>query len=109
MPAPGYLNWSRKAKRRSGFNLNMNGLKKLKTSLTPRPLMWLRLYHQLKKIDMQKLKSRKLWAAIIGSVIVSAGPELGLSPEVTQWIAQIVIGYVVGQGIADAGQAVLAK
>ena len=71
--------------------------------------MWLRLYNQIKKIDMQKLKSRKLWAAVIGAVIVSAGPQLGLTPDITQWIATIVTGYVVGQGIADAGQGLLAR
>ena len=71
--------------------------------------MWLRLYNQIKKIDMQKLKSRKLWAAVIGAVIVSAGPQLGLTPDITQSIATIVTGYVVGQGIADAGAGLLAR
>ena len=56
-----------------------------------------------------KLKSRKLWATILGSIIVTVGPELGLSPDVTQWIATIVTGYVIGQGIADAGQGLLAR
>jgi hypothetical protein len=53
---------------------------------------------------IDKLKSRKLWAAIVGSVILSFGDQLGLSPDVTQWIGTIVTGYIVGQGIADAGQ-----
>ena len=52
---------------------------------------------------LNKLKSRKLWAAVIGSVIVAIGEQLGLSQEVIQWIATIATGYVVGQGIADAG------
>jgi hypothetical protein len=71
--------------------------------------MLLRLLNQAKKIKMNKLKSRKLWAAILGSIIVAAGPQLGLTPDVTQWLATIVTGYVVGQGIADAGQAALAR
>ena len=62
-----------------------------------------------KKSMFQKLKSRKLWATIIGALIVSGGKEVGLTPDMTQWIATIVTGYVIGQGIADAGQAVSAK
>jgi hypothetical protein len=54
-----------------------------------------------KKAMMDKLKSRKLWAAVIGSLIVSLGDQLGLSPDATQWLATIVTGYVIGQGIAD--------
>lgn len=52
---------------------------------------------------IDKLKSRKLWAAVLGSVIVTLGSQLGLDPEVVQWVGTIVTGYVVGQGIADAG------
>lgn len=58
---------------------------------------------------MSKLKSRKLWAAVIGSVIVAAGPQFGITPDITQWLATIVTGYVIGQGIADAGQAALTR
>ena len=53
---------------------------------------------------IDKLKSRKLWAAILGGVIVSLGDALGLTADATQWIVTIITGYIVGQGIADAGQ-----
>lgn len=57
-----------------------------------------------RKNDMiAKLKSRKLWAAVVGSVIVALGQQLGLSPDIIQWVGTIVTGYIVGQGIADAG------
>jgi hypothetical protein len=55
---------------------------------------------------MKKLKSRKLWAAILGSVVLAAGSEFGISPDAAQWIATIITGYVLGQGVADAGQAI---
>jgi len=50
-----------------------------------------------------KLKSRKFWAAIVGTALVSIGSEIGLPPESVQWAATIITGYIVGQGIADAG------
>lgn len=52
---------------------------------------------------LEKLKSRKLWAAVVGSVVVALGDQLGLAPETVQWVATLLTGYVVGQGIADAG------
>lgn len=52
---------------------------------------------------IEKFKSRKLWAAIVGAVVVSLGDQLGLAPETVQWVATILTGYIVGQGIADAG------
>jgi uncharacterized membrane protein HdeD (DUF308 family) len=54
--------------------------------------------------NMEKLKSRKLWAAVIGTALITFGNQAGLTPEVSQWIATIVTGYVLGQGIADAGK-----
>ena len=53
---------------------------------------------------MEKLKSSKLWAAVIGTALITFGNQAGLTPEVSQWIATIVTGYVLGQGIADAGK-----
>ena len=109
MPRPGYLNWSKKnrASGRSGSSSNMSGPTRQK--LFPKINLLLALRRLTKdKNAMNKLKSRKLWAAIIGSIIVTAGDQLWLSPDVTQWIATIVTGYVIGQGLADAGQALKA-
>ena len=52
---------------------------------------------------INKLKSRKLWAAVVGTVLATIGEQLGISLEVVQWVATIITGYIVGQGIADAG------
>jgi len=53
---------------------------------------------------MEKLKSRKLWAAVVGTALITFGTQVGLTPEMSQWIATIITGYIVGQGIADAGK-----
>lgn len=63
--------------------------------------LW-KLYQISRRIDMEKLKSRKLWATIIGSLVMSVGVQIGLTEDQCQWIATIVTGYIVGQGIADA-------
>ena len=107
MPALGYTNPSPKAKPRSESKSSSSGGTK------PGILIKLKALMELKRLTknttmIAKLKSRKLWATIIGSLIVTAGPEFGLSPDVTQWIATIVTGYVIGQGIADAGQGLIA-
>ncbi len=55
------------------------------------------------KTMIAKLKSRKLWAAILGAALLSLGNAVGLTPELTQGIVTIITGYIIGQGIADAG------
>jgi len=50
-----------------------------------------------------KLKSRKLWAAFAGVVITFFADTFGLSPASTGWIVTLLTGYIVGQGVADAG------
>ena len=56
-----------------------------------------------------KLKSRKLWATIVGGILVTLGDAIGLSPDAAQWIVTLVTGYIVGQGIADAGAGIKLK
>jgi hypothetical protein len=110
MPRPGSLNWSRKNRdsARSASNSSSNGPTRLK--LFPKLKAILELKNLTQKTQMiDKLKSRKLWATIIGSLILTLGNEVGLSPDVTQWIATLITGYVIGQGIADAGQGLAAR
>ena len=57
----------------------------------------------LKEMDFKKLKSRKLWAAVVGATLAALGEGIGLSPETVKWIVAIAGSYIVGQGIADAG------
>jgi len=50
-----------------------------------------------------KLKSRKLWAAFTGVAITFFADSFGLPPASVGWIITILTGYIVGQGVADAG------
>ena len=52
---------------------------------------------------IEKLKSRKLWAAVIAAVITTVGGHLGLTPDQLTAINTVIAAYIVGQGIADAG------
>lgn len=55
---------------------------------------------------MNKLKSRKLWMAVAGAVLVIANEGLGLNlPEDSILaLAGILIAYILGQGLVDAKQ-----
>ena len=61
------------------------------------------ILNSIRKMDLSKLKSRKLWATIIGTIIVSVGGSIGLSPDAVTPLAAMISAYVLGQGIADAG------
>lgn len=52
---------------------------------------------------MEKLKSRKLWTAIITAVLVVLNDQLkwGISQDTITSFVAIAIGYIVGQGYAD--------
>jgi hypothetical protein len=56
------------------------------------------------KAMIDKFKSRKLWATVIGAALVALGDQLGLDAETVQWIATLITGYVIGQGIADTAK-----
>lgn len=53
---------------------------------------------------LDKLKSRKFWVAVVAGalVILNEGLEMNLPGETIQAFAAIIIGYLVGQGAADA-------
>lgn len=58
---------------------------------------------KLKKMNIsEKFKSRKLWAAIAGSVIVAISQALELPDDIAQWVAAIVVSYILGQAHVDA-------
>jgi len=51
---------------------------------------------------IEKLKSRKLWAAIVGSMLTVVGRELfGLDDAVLTKLVAIVCTYIAGQGLVD--------
>tara|TARA_R110000822_G_scaffold122308_5_gene256402 strand:+ start:4190 stop:5023 length:834 start_codon:yes stop_codon:yes gene_type:complete len=53
---------------------------------------------------LDKLKSRKLWIAVLGSALVTIGSELGLSDDTVQSLVAILAAYLLGQGLADHGK-----
>ena len=61
----------------------------------------------------EKLKSRKLWMAIGGLLVVMATEWLNVSPEVADKLIGAVIvivpAYIGGQGIVDAVKEYAAK
>jgi hypothetical protein len=60
------------------------------------------------EVSMSKLKSRKLWAAIFGSLAPIVGSALTDEISVEKSItlsAGVIISYLFGQGIADHGKA----
>lgn len=58
---------------------------------------------------LEKLKSRKLWAAIAGSALTILGSSLGLPEAITTNVNHILMAYIAGQGIVDAATALKAK
>jgi len=63
----------------------------------------LRLYRLTQnKAMIEKLKSRKLWATVIAATLATLGSQLGVSPDLVENIVQLVMAYVIGQGIADS-------
>ena len=57
------------------------------------------------KTMFEKLKSRKLWATVLGAALLSLGGQLGISQDLTEQLVQLIAAYIIGQGIADAGAA----
>ncbi len=55
---------------------------------------------------MEKLKSRKLWLAVVAAVLVvlNEGLGWGIDSEAVLGFAGIIIAYLLGQGYVD-GQA----
>ena len=63
------------------------------------------LYRRRKEV-FAKLGSRKLWAAVAGSALLALGTQLGLPEDTTQKIVELLMVYIVGQGVVDAAAAV---
>lgn len=58
-------------------------------------------------MNFDKLKSRKLWATVLGSALVTIGTEMGLPQETVAGLVAILVAYLLGQGIADHGKSAL--
>lgn len=66
----------------------------------------LRLQGIAKRVEgnVDKFKSRKFWAAIVGGVLALFAKELGLTSDQVQWLVTIAVGYIFGQGFVDGVQ-----
>ena len=55
---------------------------------------------------MSKLKSRKFWMAVVTALLVIAneGLDLNLPSDAIKTVAAVVIGYLIGEGLADSGK-----
>lgn len=54
---------------------------------------------------IQKLKSRKLWVAVISAAILTLGQHLGLEAELLQKLVTLAMTYIGAQGVVDAASA----
>lgn len=52
---------------------------------------------------LEKLKSRKLWAAVLTAAINIIGADIGLTPDQLLSITAVASAFIIGQGVADAG------
>lgn len=50
------------------------------------------------------LKSKKLWAAVIGVLVASVGGKAGLDLEAQRTVVGVIMAYLVGAGLADVGK-----
>jgi hypothetical protein len=61
------------------------------------------------KLGVAVLESKKAQALTIGVAVALFGSALGLSEEQIGDATNVVLAYIVGQGVADAGMAIASK
>jgi len=54
---------------------------------------------------VEKLKSRKLWVAVIAAALLALADQLGIDKEAADNIVQIVAAYLLAQGVKDSVEA----
>ncbi len=50
---------------------------------------------------MQKLKSRKLWVAVLSAAVIALADQLGLDHTQTKEILGAAVSYILAQGAHD--------
>lgn len=72
-----------------------------------RPVMWLFIKFNTRRIKMSKLKSRKFWMAVVSAVLVvlNEGLDLGISSETVLTFAGLVATFILGESVIDAKRA----
>ena len=63
-----------------------------------------KLYRR-RSVVLEKLKSRKLWAAVIGGALTVLLTQLGVAEETVHHLVQIVAVYISGQAAVDLAAA----
>jgi hypothetical protein len=53
---------------------------------------------------LAKLKSRKLWAAVVGAAVVALGEQLGLDAAQVEGVVTMLVAFVCAQGFADGAR-----
>ena len=54
---------------------------------------------------MDKLKSRKLWVAVVGAFVVAAGNAVGIADAATTAaLTAIIVAYLTAQGLIDKNE-----
>jgi len=51
------------------------------------------------------LTSKKFWAAIVGLLFLFLGPRAGMDQATVTQAVQVIMAYVLGQGLADIRKA----
>ena len=59
---------------------------------------------QRRKKGMPVFEWKKLFAAVLAVVITFFGETFGLSGDQLSWVITTIVGYLVGQGLADMGK-----
>lgn len=54
---------------------------------------------------MEKLKSRKLWIAVIGAALVALATQLGFPQETVDNFVKVIMTYIGGQAAVDLATA----
>lgn len=57
------------------------------------------------KIMLEKLKSRKLWATVIGGALAVLGSELGLDAGLVDKLVSMLMVYISAQAVVDSVEA----
>lgn len=52
-----------------------------------------------------KLKSRKLWVAVIGAAVVAFAHQMGIDQHSAQRVVDVLAAYLIAQGAHDAAGA----
>ena len=75
-----------------------------RTNRGPKEPLTTKLKKLIMKGTLDKLKSRKLWVAVLGAALVALGTQLGMNEDTVNQLVAVLAAYLLGQGIADAGK-----